>query len=730
MDFQFFLDTLLRRKWLLLSSALLAGVVTAVVMLQLPPKYRANAQVQTGIVDYKGVRLEREGSFVQKFQVDNAFSNMTTAMTGRATLGKLTEIVLAHDLNSPQPFRQPDEELIAKLGTDNVSEIQRVLVSRSDSARLASEAIVSANGTKISKLAEAYEYDFDEIRKLMEVKRIGDTDYLDISFVTESPELSVFLVEEYIKMFINDFKRAQSSAELTELDFYTERADEKKAEIDSLQSAIDAYKRGNRVVDLSEQQRSVVTQVRDIEMDIEERRKEIKGLENALREISQERATAGGGKARRNAEIAAANQSLERTKAELADLQARVDDASDPSQIERQIERKREELSARVDRVAILKRQGESKVEDRIVDLEQQELEASIELRSAKAAVQSMERESARLRSRTSSLVNDEAFLAQLATELDLLRGEYNGLIQKRDEAEVIFTRSEHPLTVVEPPEFPEKHESRHIPLVAAFSSVAMGTLVALGLFLMTLLDNRLRSPDHLRTLLDKDAEATLTAINPKKFSLGRLFGPSDLPEAPRRWIEGIRSLRYVVEQSGKRIIQVTSLKGGAGKSTVLAGLATALQRANHRVLIVDVNFKNNTLSAYSNVSAVAHPFETPFDPNKLPKAKGWFEITDIDVVGNLGGYRSLAEVLASVDFSAKLGFLLEDYDYILLESAAMDLYADSRELAEFADGILCVLDAHAKVDATGRDNIAWLDAQGDKLLGYVLNRVDLKYLK
>ena len=734
MDFQFFIDTLNRRKWLLIGVSLLAAIATLLVMLQMPQKYRANTQVSTGIIDYKGVRLERENPFVQKFQVENAFSNLITNMQGRATLSKLSELMLAHDLTSSTPFREPDWENVENLKDPSMIDLEaakRVLISRMDSTHNQNSMHpASSNGVRISKIAEAYGYDFDNLRKELMVSRIGDTDYLDISFVTKDPELSYFMVTKYVEMFINDFKTDQSSEELKELSFYTDRVMAKKAEIDSIQAEIDQYKGAKSVVDLDEQQRAVVGQLRDIEQSIEERRREIRGYENALAKIKSERTTAGSGKAKRNAAIATANARLDRTKKELQALRNKVDRVDNRGPVEELIAKKREELQARTERVASLKLNGEAIVEDRIVDLEQQELEAEIELQSARKAVASMEREAGRLRGRTSGLVNDEAFLSQLSTALAIQSTEYNKLLEKKDAAEVIFSRSEHPMTVVEPAEVPEKHESRQIPLVTMFSAVATGTMFALGLFLVTLLDNKLRSPDQLRTLFKKDAIATVTRINTKKFSLLRLFGNEALPKAPQRWIEGIRSLRYSVEQSGKKIIQVTSLDAQAGKSTVVAGLAKSFARANERVLLLDLNFKNNTLSAYSNVDAHAHPFELNYDPSKMPSASAWFELDGMDIVGNMGGFRSLAEVLSTSDFHSKLNLLVEDYDHILIESAALNLYADSRELAAYVDSILCVLDADSKVDAAGRESMAWLEAQGPRFAGYVLNRVEHKMLK
>ena len=729
MEFQFFLDTLKRRKWLLLTSMLLAGLAAFAVMSVLPPKYRANAQIKTGIIDYRGKTLERNNNFVQKWQVDNAFSNMVTNMQGRDRLAKLTELLLHHDLTSPTPFRQPDAEELAEAAPAGLEAVKRVLVSRADSTYSTQRPFASTNGVKLSDIAEAYEYDFDSLQDMMMVKRIGDTDFLDVSFLTEDPALSYFMVSEFVQMYLDDTRTEQSSEELAELEFYTKRVNEQKRALDSLQNQIDLYKRGKAVVDLDEQQRAVVGQLRDIENDIEERRKEIRGYENALAAIRADRMTAGRSKADRTSRIAIANSKLDRVKRELSELNERLSDGGDEATLRRAITRKKIERDEYIEQVATLKRLGESKVEDRIVDLEQQELEAEIELEAALKAVSSMQQEARRLRGRKSGLVNDEAYISQLVTELDLLRTEYNSTVDQRDEAEVIYKKSELPLVVVEEPEFPDEHESRHRVLVSAFSAISMGTLVALGLFLVTLFDSRLRNPDQLRTLYGKEAVATLTHINTRKFSLNKLFSASELPEAARRYIEGVRSLRFDIEQSGKQIIQITSLNPAAGKSMLTAGLATALTRANKRVLLLDLNFKRNTLSAYANTPVHAHPFEMEYDEMQLPKASAWFELEGMDIVGNMGGNRSLAEVLSGSNFSTKLQLLQGEYDIILMECAALALYADGRELAELAQGIYCVLDADDKVDTAGREAMNWLETQGEKFEGYVLNRVDPKML-
>lgn len=733
MDSQFFVDTLKRHLGLLVGASLLAGATTVLVMVYYgEPKYLANAQVDTGIIDYKDVRYVPDGGFVGRLQVDQAFAQLITDLQGRQNLNKLTELLLRHDLTSDSPFRRPDPEDLAEAGaTGRLDDVRRVLVSRGDTAATPGRGpLASTNGVRLNDLAEAYGYDFDELREYMTVNRVGETDYLNIGFTTTDPALSYFMVSEYVGLFIDDFSRGKNSKERKVYEFYQRQVDAKSAEIDSLQALVDTYKDARSVVDLDEQKRAVVGQLRETELAIEETRKEIRGLENALETIRRDRLDAGRRQGDRRSRVALANARLDVARVELAELTDRLSavDGGDPG-LERLISAKRVEVNEHIEEVATMKRLGDDKVEERIASLRQQELEAQIDLEKARKAVESMEREAGRLRGRSAGLVDDEAYLAGVTSELSIRRNERIAMLENLEEARQAYDRSESPLSVVEPPELPEEHQSRMIPLVAAFSAVSTGTVLALGLFLVTLLDRRLRSPDQLRALYDREVVATLTRINTRKHTLSRLFADGKLPESARRWIEGIRGLRYAVEHSGKRVIQVTSLTEDAGKSSVAAGLAKALTRAHQRVLLMDLNFKDNTLSAYANVPRGEHPFETDYDVERLPRAGAWYELDGMDIVGNLGANRSLAEVLGGVDFGARLAALRQRYDYVVVEVAALGLYADGREFAEYADGILCVLDADQRVDGAGRESMLWLEGQGGRFMGYVLNRVDLKML-
>jgi polysaccharide biosynthesis transport protein len=83
MELNYFLSVLSRRKWLLLAVMLLTAATTYFAANQLPKKYKSSAVIATGILDFKGIRVGEVNPFVQEFEIEGKFSNLTEYMKSR-----------------------------------------------------------------------------------------------------------------------------------------------------------------------------------------------------------------------------------------------------------------------------------------------------------------------------------------------------------------------------------------------------------------------------------------------------------------------------------------------------------------------------------------------------------------------------------------------------------------------------------------------------------------------
>ena len=135
MELRYFFSVLSKRKWLLAAIMLAAAAAAFVVVGKLPHKFKTSALLTTGIVEYHTIRVGEPNPFVQEFEIESKFANLTERMKARPVLNALTKRLILHDLRptaGDEPFRKLD---IKKLGftQERVNEYLQVLESRADS---------------------------------------------------------------------------------------------------------------------------------------------------------------------------------------------------------------------------------------------------------------------------------------------------------------------------------------------------------------------------------------------------------------------------------------------------------------------------------------------------------------------------------------------------------------------------------------------------------------------
>jgi Mrp family chromosome partitioning ATPase len=179
--------------------------------------------------------------------------------------------------------------------------------------------------------------------------------------------------------------------------------------------------------------------------------------------------------------------------------------------------------------------------------------------------------------------------------------------------------------------------------------------------------------------------------------------------------------------------------------------LSYVLSLLDKRVLILDTNFKNNSLSqilgrgqsdlkvldtkkhkllvsAQGGEKKAEHEefeHENSYDLINPTKYK------NIYIVGNSGGgSESPAEILSGRDFTHLVSILADSFDYVLMEGASLNDYSDTKELVKYADKVVAVFSAESSIRDLDREAIQYFKSLGKKFGGCVLNRVDTKDLK
>lgn len=196
---------------------------------------------------------------------------------------------------------------------------------------------------------------------------------------------------------------------------------------------------------------------------------------------------------------------------------------------------------------------------------------------------------------------------------------------------------------------------------------------------------------------------------------------------------EAYRTLRTNIEFSsvGKKVrtILFTSASSADGKSTTAANLAIVMAQAGKKVLFIDCDLRKASAHRIFNMS------NSTGLSNYLAEAALMHEIINKTINENLSiitaGVKppNPAELLSSEKMKQFIDLLKEKYDYIILDTPPVGLVTDAQILSKYADECILVISAGSTdrcIIARAKELLQIVNA---KLLGVVLNRVDIKCL-
>jgi len=198
---------------------------------------------------------------------------------------------------------------------------------------------------------------------------------------------------------------------------------------------------------------------------------------------------------------------------------------------------------------------------------------------------------------------------------------------------------------------------------------------------------------------------------------------------------EGLRAVKVAADISGSikqnKIIGVTSSLAGEGKSTVAANLAELIAHGGRKVILIDCDLRNPTLSRKLSPKADAGLLEVMTGKMRLQDAIHTDPASGLAFLPAVIESRLAhsSEILASDVFRRFLDGLREAYDYIIVDLSPMVPVVDPRATTS-------VVDSYVFVIQWGRTNIKLVQRQlasapeiFDRLLGVVLNKASVSIL-
>ncbi len=731
MDFQYLLDILLRRKWLIALSVIVPAVAIFLYISSLDREYKSVSLISTGIVG-TGFNPDETRSYVQEKILNINFGNLLQKIQGPSMKRLLAYDMLIHDLKGEvKAFRTIDEEDEITYSDEAIQKLISELEVLADT--LDAKPLADIDKERMFKdLAKALEYDEESITNNLAVYKLGETEYIATEYKSEDAFLSAYLINTLIERFIELNRSEQQSEYSDEYKFAQKVEKERKAVVDSFKYQLNNYRRDRNVVDLETQSNKIVESISKLEEARAEEESRLRASEGAIARLNRYLGES-------DQTIVEFNQVL--FNEEIARLRNRLNSLNDQyyqsgdKKLLAEIARIETDVAAKI----------KATVENESIDEElegdgllktyrQQKVDFEIDKIQAKNRLESINASLSVLRGRKTGLVKDNTEIARLETDLYSAEEDYEKAKLELSEKKKVFDKSYQPLEIVETAQVADKPESSKRMLFTAFGGVLGGGFCTVLLLLLAFLDTSLNSAHQFKKFAKLPLMGTLNELRGTDIDLNEIFSSNGKNQDLINFKESIRNIRYHMEESGGRTFLFTSTKEQSGKTFLMITLAYALTLKKKKVLLIDTNFKNNTLTQMSEKARRKNLLTTKLiGKNKLGEdfesKKGIgtkFSIDHVDIIGNRGGYSSPSEIFAGKDFQQFVEELSQSYDYIFLEGASLNKYADTRELIEYADKVITVFSAESTINEADKDSIDFLNNLNGKVMGAILNKMEL----
>jgi uncharacterized protein involved in exopolysaccharide biosynthesis/Mrp family chromosome partitioning ATPase len=722
MDFVYLLRVLSKRKWIIIFSTIIAAGIAWFFTRNEEKQYLSTSQISTGFTSNDIVKLSDNSDF---YETDTKFNNVVVTFTSPTVISLLSYRVMLHDLQNPaQPFRKltAEQKMSPVFMQVNAGHAKILLQHKLDSMSLLTS--YKPEEKKMLEYLKLYGYDYNSILQNLSVYRVERTDYIQINYTSENPELSAFMVNTVFQEFVRYYKFIR-----------TERSE---VAIDTLQSLLEKYKserdEKNQVLKSTggsgtNGNTSYDQQLSTLQGQLADERKNNTRANIELQKINSKLASLGSAdQTTSNAELIAIKNQM--TAAYNQYLQSGSTD------------------QAALDLYNRLKSQYQSKLltvstpqnsTNELNKLLSEKSDREVDIQASNAQITYLQGQIAALQNTIASQVNKSATAQILSQDAELANKEYAAAQQRYNDAldmNNAAVNNFHQILVGQPAIEPLPSKRYLIVGMAGGSVFVLSVLI---IIFLTYLDSSIKTPFIFSRVVNLRLLSMVNFMNLKNKMLADVVANTNVAEDSEEknrnnvFRESIRKLRYEIEHSGKKVFLFTSTKKGQGKTTLIQALSYSLSLSKKKVLIVDTNFCNNDLTVQLEGTPVLEQIVVPEltdqilenVKNAAVEVKGGA----VYLIGCGGGDYTPSEILPSKHLLMHLQKLTEIYDYVFLEGPPLNDFSDSKELTEYVDGVVAIFSAKHIIKQIDKESISFFKSLNGKFCGSVLNMVELENL-
>jgi len=738
MDVLYILKILWRKKWWLITVPFISAVSAFLISLTLVNQFKATTQIATGFTTNETIRVSDE-RFSPR-DVDLNFSNILAAMNSGICNNLLSYRLILHDLDSAEnSFRKPESKSKVVVSPSEVQVAKKIFRQKLEAIELLT--LNDEHADVLLKILDYYGYGYHFIKEGLKAYRLPNTDFIQVDFISDDPHLSAFAVNAFCEEFLRYYRGQRQEGSGISVSFFKQLVDQKKKELDEKSETLKTFKATNSLVNPNEEgANSRLLQISDLELERDNIENNIYGLRLSLERFKRELEAIDKGL---NQNQGSGNALIVQLRGRISRLnELYINSGSNNPILLDSLNALREQLRSEIAKLDLVRGQNEGLTKTEL-SAKVTDLEISIAIEESK--YNSIVSKIRNLKGSISGYVSKEAVIANLTSEVDVATKEYLEAVNRYNEANNKLLTSTSTIRQIFKATPPATHVSNKRILIvgaAAFASLffCLFVIVAIEVF-----DPTLKTIDHFKRNVNLELADQLIKINTQTLNFKALFDSKTNQRDLEIFKEYMRKLRFQIEQTGATTFLVTSCKRGEGKTFLIFTLAYVLSLVNKKILIIDTNFKNNSLSKWLTVKNTevkllerGHDFEFRLLSKERNdrNSDGHQDLIsatrfpNIFLVGNNGGSESPDEILSGKNFGDLISMLRTEYDYIFLEGPSLNDYSDSKELVKYVEKVIPVFSADSSIGQLDKESIEYLRSLDGKLAGAILNKVELKNLE
>jgi uncharacterized protein involved in exopolysaccharide biosynthesis/Mrp family chromosome partitioning ATPase len=708
-----FIDLLLRYKIVLITIPLITVMVTFYIVRNLPDVYPAQAQIATGIVDETQQMALSEASVLQESRINQKFTNMVQVMNSKSMIDLVSYKLIIHDLSS-KPFREPSE----LLKTLNLEAKKHALsVFKEKYSKKEGLNLRNADEDGLQRILGSMGYDFMSVMSDMLIYRAGTTDFIFIDYQSENSELSAFVVNTLSNEFTDYYTVLVKENQRSSVNFLKNLLQVKSDTLQSRISGLREYKIENRILNLNEQSSQIYTQTADYESRMQQAEKDIVALKGTIANIDKRFDPVD----RRYLEstFTDINQKIIGSKVQMNALQDKYIKSDFDERYKNSIDSLQRIVSAQINTMSDKYTDNPLSSKTALI---QRKLDLQIELDRTVYGLNSLKNQLAVMSKKFEQLVPHEAVIQSYERDIQTGSEEYQDLLAQYNK---VTMEADFPVklrqTQIAMPGAPLPSKKM---LLVIISGILSGVFCVIILFVMFFLDNRIRRPADLVLLTKAPVLGYLNLVGKSTLDLKGIWKNLHGTAEMREFKKQLRSTRFEVNRELARtsdrgqVLSITSISEGEGKTLISACIAYTYVMVNKKVLLIDGNFDNPSITKNSNTKLFLEDFLHDGDLGGINFNSG------IMVMGNRGGDKSLLEVSDEETIIERLEQLRSHFDVILVETPPLDALNKAKEWILFTDKTLSVFEADQTLNDIKNQHINFLTTLNGQFIGWILNKV------